>query len=192
MADTSKKESYAGIRDLKNPAQIQEEDIISSDGTLMGKQNRRFSEENKIVIYTTTFRGVRTTFEECKYLLSLFHNHRVKVEERMSTCITHFYRELEQRLDGKVVVPQVFINGQHIGGKEKVEELNELGELRKLLENFPKIDTLKKCSMCAGYEFVPCLKCGGSKNSVVNNFTSEFRALKCTSCNENGLQLCPQ
>ena len=27
----------------------------------------------------------------------------------------HFYRELEQRLEGKAVVPQVFINGQHIG-----------------------------------------------------------------------------
>lgn len=40
MSDASKKESYAGMRDLKNPAQIQEEDIISSDGTLMGKQNR--------------------------------------------------------------------------------------------------------------------------------------------------------
>lgn len=40
MSDTSKKESYAGMRDLKNPTQIQEEDIISSDGTVMGKQNR--------------------------------------------------------------------------------------------------------------------------------------------------------
>ena len=45
--------------------------------------------------------------------------------------------------------------------------------------------------MCAGFEFVPCHKCGGSKNSVSNTFTIEFRALRCTHCNENGLEACP-
>ena len=45
--------------------------------------------------------------------------------------------------------------------------------------------------MCGGYEFIPCRKCGGSKNSVANEFTAEFRALKCTHCTENGLEPCP-
>lgn len=48
-----------------------------------------------------------------------------------------------------------------------------------------------KCSTCGGFEFIPCRKCGGSKNSVANNFTSEFRALRCTHCNENGMEPCP-
>ena len=72
-------------------------------------------EENKIVIYTTTFRGVRSTFEDCKYVLSLFHNLRVHVEERNVYMDTFFFRELEERLGKKATVPQVFISGQHVG-----------------------------------------------------------------------------
>ena len=45
--------------------------------------------------------------------------------------------------------------------------------------------------VCMGFGLIPCQKCGGSKNSVANKFTSEFRALRCTHCNENGMELCP-
>lgn len=202
------KDRYVGMRDLSNPDEIEEKDIVGQDGSIIGVKNRvkagtanfeniealkrKRTEEKMIVIYTTSFRGVRTTFEDCKYLISLFYNLRVKIEERDVYINQQYFRELEERLEGKVTVPQVFISGQHIGGKERVEELNELGELRKLLSDFPKTDSAKKCDNCGGYEFIPCLKCGGSKNSVANNFTSEFRALRCTSCNENGLQPCPQ
>ena len=57
--------------------------------------------------------------------------------------------------------------------------------------NFQRIETLKECGYCGGYEFIPCRKCNGTKNSVKNNFTSEFQALRCTHCNENGLEPCP-
>ena len=73
------------------------------------------TEEKMIVIYTTSFRGVRTTFEDCKYLISLFYNLRVKIEERDVYINQQYFRELEERLEGKVTVPQVFISGQHIG-----------------------------------------------------------------------------
>lgn len=49
----------------------------------------------------------------------------------------------------------------------------------------------KKCGYCGGYEFIPCRKCSGTKDSVKNTFTSEFKALRCTHCNENGLEPCP-
>ena len=52
-------------------------------------------------------------------------------------------------------------------------------------------DTTANCSVCGGYKFIPCRKCGGSKNSVANVFTANFRALKCTSCSENGMEPCP-
>ena len=48
-----------------------------------------------------------------------------------------------------------------------------------------------KCGYCGGYEFIPCRKCNGSKDSVKNTFTNEFKALRCTHCNENGLEPCP-
>lgn len=49
----------------------------------------------------------------------------------------------------------------------------------------------EKCGYCGGYEFIPCRKCSGTKDSVKNSFTSEFKALRCTHCNENGLEPCP-
>ena len=72
-------------------------------------------EEGKIVVYTTTFRGVRSTFEDCKYVLSLFHNLRVLVDERDVYMNSFYYRELEERLGERLSVPQVFLSGQHIG-----------------------------------------------------------------------------
>lgn len=52
-------------------------------------------------------------------------------------------------------------------------------------------DAPKKCGYCGGYEFIPCRKCNGTKDSIRNTFTNEFKALRCTHCNENGLELCP-
>lgn len=47
------------------------------------------------------------------------------------------------------------------------------------------------CQTCGGFAFVPCPMCHGSKMSVFRNcFTDSFKALKCTACNENGLQPC--
>ena len=67
----------------------------------------------------TSFRGVRSTFEECKYVLSVLHNLRVAVEERDIYKHRFFYNELESRMGMRMVaVPQVFINGQHIGVSE--------------------------------------------------------------------------
>ena len=81
-------------------------------------------EEGKIVVYTTTFRGVRSTFEDCKYVLSLFHNLRVLVDERDVYMDSFYYRELEERLGERLSVPQVFLSGQHIGVKIRVNYLN--------------------------------------------------------------------
>ncbi len=54
-----------------------------------------------------------------------------------------------------------------------------------------RAETAQKCGYCGGFEFIPCRKCSGTKDSVKNNFTSEFKALRCTHCNENGLEPCP-
>ena len=51
---------------------------------------------------------------------------------------------------------------------------------------------MNNCPLCNGYKLVPCQKCRGSKNSIANDFTTTFRALRCTNCNENGLEPCPE
>ena len=73
-------------------------------------------EKGRIIIYTTSFSGVRGTHEDCKYILSLFYNHRVRVEERDVYMNQSYHHELDERLRGDdCTLPQVFINGEHIG-----------------------------------------------------------------------------
>lgn len=79
------------------------------------------TEEGKIIVYTTSIRTVRKTYDDCKYVLGVFHNLRVRIEERDIYINEFHHRELEERLDLKNVlklpVPQIYINGQHVGVK---------------------------------------------------------------------------
>ncbi len=86
-------------------------------------------------MYTTSFRGVRQTYEECRYILTVFHNLRVRVHERDIYVHKFYHRELEERLDSpedteQLPVPQVYINGQHIGVSVSLSKdwsMNSLG-----------------------------------------------------------------
>ena len=80
------------------------------------------TEKGKVVAYVTSFRSVRGTFEECRYILDLFHNLRVRVEARDVYTSQFHLRELEERLKwrGHVIIPQVFIGGQHVGVRTSV------------------------------------------------------------------------
>jgi len=42
-------------------------------------------------------------------------------------------REMSERAGGDVKVPQVFIDGRHIGGSDKLDALEQSGELDDLL-----------------------------------------------------------
>ena len=82
---------------------------------------QKANEEGKIVVYTTSFRGVRSTFEECRFVLSVLHNYLVRVDERDVYRNQFYFHELEERLQivkGKATVPHVFISGQHIGVRQ--------------------------------------------------------------------------
>lgn len=80
---------------------------------------QRKEEEGEVIVYTTSFRGVKATFEECRYVLSVLYLFRVRVTQRDVYMHKSHYSELEARLGrkdaAKVTVPQVYISGQHIG-----------------------------------------------------------------------------
>ncbi len=42
-------------------------------------------------------------------------------------------QEMLQRTDGRRTIPQIFINGQHIGGSDDLYALDEVGKLDALL-----------------------------------------------------------
>uniref|UniRef100_A0A3Q3W0W4 Glutaredoxin domain-containing protein n=1 Tax=Mola mola TaxID=94237 RepID=A0A3Q3W0W4_MOLML len=151
-------------------------------------------EFGRIVIYTTSFRVVRTTFERCELVRKIFQNHRVKFVEKNIALDCEYGKELEERckrVGEPPSLPVVFIDGHYLGGAEKILGMNESGELQDLLTKIERVQLPQMCQTCGDFAFIPCPMCHGSKMSVFRNcFTDSFKALKCTSCNENGLQQC--
>ncbi|XP_041931132.1 glutaredoxin domain-containing cysteine-rich protein 1 [Alosa pseudoharengus] len=151
-------------------------------------------EFGRIIIYTTSFRVVRTTFERCELVRKIFQNHRVKFMDKNIALDSDYGKELEERckrVGEPPSLPVVFIDGQYLGGAEKILAMNESGELQDLLTKIERVQHPHTCQACGGFAFVPCPMCHGSKMSIFRNcFTDNFKALKCTACNENGLQPC--
>ncbi|URE22120.1 Glutaredoxin [Musa troglodytarum] len=142
--------------------------------------------ENIVVLYTTTLRGIRKTFEDCNTVRSLFESYGLHIVER-DISMDSGYREELRVLMGKkeVKIPVVFIKGRCVGGTEEVLRLEEEAKLGLLLEGLPR--ATKWCEGCGGLRFVMCMGCNGSCKVL----DSEKKKVKCGECNENGLIHCP-
>ncbi|XP_022766597.1 uncharacterized protein At5g39865 [Durio zibethinus] len=145
--------------------------------------------ENRIVLYFTSLRGIRKTYEDCCSVRMIFRGFRVPVDERDISMDSMYRNELQSLLGGKVIcLPQVFIRGKQVGGVEEIKQLNESGELAKLLEGFPVRDPRIVCEGCGDARFVPCPNCNGSRKVFEED---EAKLRRCPECNENGLIRCP-
>lgn len=150
------------------------------------------ADSNRIVVYFTSLRVVRSTFEDCKAVRSILRGFRVRIDERDLSMDSSFMAELQAILGGgggqkgKLALPRVFIGGRYVGSAEEVRQLNEIGELKKLVEGVPAAEP-GVCDACGGYRFVLCGECDGSHKLYSEK--SGFRS--CTDCNENGLVKCP-
>ncbi|XP_073224341.1 uncharacterized protein At5g39865 [Cicer arietinum] len=142
--------------------------------------------QQRVVIYFTTLRVVRTTYEDCKTVRSIMRGFRVALDERDVSMDSSFLSEL-RRVAGRktgLTLPRVFINGRYIGGAEEVRWLHENGELRKLLEGLPAADSyFRECHVCGDHRFVLCGECSGARK--VYGEKGGFKI--CTACNESGL-----
>jgi glutaredoxin domain-containing cysteine-rich protein 1 len=206
--DIENEETFAGYRDLLQ-GKDSSSTIKSAKGTIRGVKNRvragiatflqlhdtknyKKEEVGKIVVYSTTMGIVRQTYQDCVLVKKILRNLMVKYEERDVFMSRETQAEIRERLGTDVIiVPQVFVEGQHIGNAETFEKLNESGELRRILKPFKSPQALSTCSVCGGHRLLPCSICNGSKKSVHRNeFTTEFVALKCMQCDEVGLVRC--
>ncbi|KAK7276037.1 hypothetical protein RIF29_17168 [Crotalaria pallida] len=143
--------------------------------------------EQRVVVYYTSLRVVRPTFEACKSVLSILSGFRVRVDERDVSMDSSFMLELN-RVMGRsgLTLPRVFVGGRYVGGAEEVKQLNEIGELKKMLEELPVADQ-RECHVCGGHRFVLCSECDGSRKV----YTEKIGFKTCNACNENGLVRCP-
>ncbi|CAK8579359.1 unnamed protein product [Lathyrus sativus] len=153
-----------------------------------------------VVIYTTSLRGVRKTFDNCNKARDLLENHRVIFDERDVALHGEFLKEVKELLLTEeesgvgVVLPRVFVKGRYLGGLEELTELNETGRLGRIL-NATRVERgvgRQGCGGCGGARFVPCLDCGGSCKLVISGVEiSDSTLQRCPKCNENGLVHCP-
>jgi glutaredoxin domain-containing cysteine-rich protein 1 len=151
----------------------------------------------KVVLYLTSLRGIRKTYEDCWSARSILQGYGVRVDERDLSMHAGFKDELQDALGAAAGrLPQVFADGKHLGGAEEVRRMHEAGELAAALEacemappGLPgKGVALEACSGCGGVRFVPCEECSGSCKVFLEEAGS-FR--RCPECNENGLVRCP-
>ncbi|KAB0392656.1 hypothetical protein E2I00_017632, partial [Balaenoptera physalus] len=83
-------------------------------------------EFDRVVIYTTCLRVVRTTFERCELVRKIFQNHRVKFEEKNIALNGDYGKELDERcrrVSEAPSLPVVFIDGHYLGKKPEQEML---------------------------------------------------------------------
>ncbi|KAG7273225.1 hypothetical protein CRUP_031532 [Coryphaenoides rupestris] len=163
----SKNGTVRGVKDKVSAGQVLFENLADSSCPQL------LLEFGRIVIYTTSFRVVRTTFERCELVRKIFQNHSVKFVEKNIALDSDYGKDLEERckrVGEPPSLPVVFVDGHYLGRAQHHQP----------------------CQSCGGFAFIPCPMCHGSKMSVFRNcFTDSFKALKCISCNENGLQPCP-
>ncbi|CAL9762997.1 unnamed protein product [Musa acuminata subsp. burmannicoides] len=143
--------------------------------------------QNTVVLYTTTLRGIRKTFEDCNAVRSTLESYHVRIMERDISMDSGYREELRSLMGSKEVkVPAAFVRGRLIGGAEEVLRLEDEGKLELLLEGIPR--AASSCEGCAGLRFIMCMDCSGSCKVLDEE---QKKMVKCGVCNENGLIHCP-
>jgi glutaredoxin len=80
------------------------------------QRNYRQEEKEKIIVYTTSMTVVRQTADKCKAVRNMLQTHMVRYEERDMFMSAENQKELKERLGSSAIcVPQVFVDGVHIG-----------------------------------------------------------------------------
>ncbi|KAA8517230.1 hypothetical protein F0562_017518 [Nyssa sinensis] len=144
---------HLGNKDTK-PKTIRQ--IVSSTASSLSPSNQFYlaGTEDRIVLYHTSLRGIRRTYEDCCAVRNIFRGFRVFVDERDISMDSAYRKELQSTLGRKVVtLPQVFIRGKCIGGADEIKQLHEVGELAELLEGFPLRDFGTVCESCGDARF---------------------------------------
>lgn len=145
--------------------------------------------DDRIVVYLTSLRGIRRTFEDCNAVKMILKGFRVWVDERDVSMDRAFRKELQSVMgEENVTLPQVFVRGKYIGGADVIKSLFETGELKRILEGFPRMKPGFVCESCGDARFIPCENCSGSRKLFDED---EGLSKRCLECNENGLVRCP-
>ncbi|KAF9594455.1 hypothetical protein IFM89_031057 [Coptis chinensis] len=86
--------------------------------------------ECSVIIYTTTLRGIRRTFEDCNNVRSILESQQIQFFERDISMDSGYREELRVVLGKKdIKVPVVFVKGRLIGGVDEMMKMEDEGQL---------------------------------------------------------------
>lgn len=156
--------------------------------------------KDRLVLYFTSLRGIRKTYEDCCHVRVILKGLGVRVDERDVSMHSGFKEELKELLGDRFNrggLPRVFIGNNYIGGVEEIGRLHEDGHLEKLLDSCEKINKGEGvCEGCGDTRFVLCETCSGSckvyyEGEEEDGEVADYGFQRCPDCNENGLIRCP-
>ncbi|CAK9186116.1 unnamed protein product [Ilex paraguariensis] len=163
-------------------------------------------DKDKVVVFFTSLRGVRKTYEDCCHVRLILKGLGVKIDERDVSMHSGFKDELKELLVDGVSgsgLPSVFLGRKYIGGAEEIRQMHEEGQLEKVVvECCEMVDEGGGgggvCDACGDIRFVPCETCSGSCKIYYEGDDydeeceeDEYGFQRCPDCNENGLIRCP-
>ncbi|KAK6796924.1 hypothetical protein RDI58_004625 [Solanum bulbocastanum] len=123
--------------------------------------------KDKVILYFTSPRGVRKTYEDCCRVQMILKGLGVKIDERDVSM--------------------------HAGFKKELKEMDENGQLEKVVESCESVEN-GVCESCGDVRLVPCETCYGSCKIYYEaeyDEEDECGSQRCPDCNENGLIQCP-
>jgi glutaredoxin domain-containing cysteine-rich protein 1 len=156
--------------------------------------------ERAVVLYTTSLRGVRKTFEDCATVRRLLDGLRVAFLERDVSMHAPYRDELRALLrdagaGAMPLPPRLFVDGRYVGGADEVVALHERSRLRPMLRRAARRGAGEAaCAVCGGAWFVVCGGCSGRHWLYDGGAAAAAIAanrVPCPGCNENGLVPCP-
>ncbi|XP_066399279.1 uncharacterized protein At5g39865-like [Miscanthus floridulus] len=166
----------------------------------------------RAVLYFTSLRGVRATYEDCCLARAILKGYGVRLDERDVSMHRGFRDELRGLLGlgggalakcwAPAALPSLFVDGELVGNAEELKRLHEAGELAAKLAGCESAAAAGACDACGDLRFVLCEVCSGSCKVYVDDEDDPeeegdecggggagFR--RCTECNENGIVRCP-
>ncbi|KAL3526504.1 hypothetical protein ACH5RR_011160 [Cinchona calisaya] len=159
--------------------------------------------KDRLILYFTSLRGVRKTYEDGCHVRVILKGLGVKVDERDLSIHSGFKEELKELLGenwykGGGALPKVFVGRKFLGGAEEIRQMHEDGQLEKAVESCELLNGGGGiCEACGDVRFVPCETCCGScKIYYEGDYDEEYEDAeygfqRCPDCNENGLIRCP-
>ncbi|KAF5763819.1 putative glutaredoxin, Thioredoxin-like superfamily [Helianthus annuus] len=191
---------------------IKEEHDNAKTSLQTGENDQNVSRsKEKLILYFTSLRGVRKTYEDCCHVRVILKNSGVRVDERDVSMHSGFKEELKELLgDGYNGggLPKVFVGKKYIGGGDEIRRFHDEYQLDKVLEGCEMVDDCGGnggvgggCEACGDIRFLPCDTCSGSckvyydvdsdvgEDEEVEESDCGFQ--RCPDCNENGLIRCP-